>query len=183
MASNSGRKSGSSGRSSSRKRVVIGADETTRVRYSRDKPEVESERRKTPRQSKRDSSRTSPTAKASPAGRRMANEKRDERDRRRRAIMRRRVAFGVAVVVAVVAVVWVLGAVWSAPLLPVKVIEVSGTSRLTHGVGVGVGRDSGRRHAAQVAEVGDTLAPSRQPLGGFGDARPFASGNGQDRHR
>ena len=62
MASNSGRKSGSSGRSSSRKRVVIGAEETTRVRYSRDKPEVESERRKTPRQSKRESSRTGTAA-------------------------------------------------------------------------------------------------------------------------
>jgi cell division protein FtsQ len=131
MASNSDRKSGSSGRSSSRKRVVIGADETTRVRYSRDKPEVESERRKTPRQSKRDSSHTSGSTKASPAGRRMASEKRDERDRRRRSIMRRRVAFGVAVALGVLAVIWGLVTLWSAPLLPVKVVLVNGASRLS----------------------------------------------------
>ena len=53
MGSSSGRKSGSSGRSSSRKRVVIGAEETTRVRYKKDRPEVESERKRTPRQSQR----------------------------------------------------------------------------------------------------------------------------------
>jgi cell division protein FtsQ len=132
MASNSGRKSGSSGRSSNRKRVVIGAEETTRVRYSRDKPEVESERRKTPRQSARDSSRKAPSKpRPSAAGRRMASEKRDERDRRRRSIMRRRVGAGVLIVVAVIAVVWGLVTVWSAPLLPVKVVQISGAGRLT----------------------------------------------------
>jgi cell division protein FtsQ len=134
MASNSGRKSGSSGRSSSRKRVVIGAEETTRVRYSRDKPEVESERRKTPRQSERDSSRTrAASPKPSSAGRRLASNKRDERDRRRRSIMRRRFAFAVAVVLAVAAIVWGLVTAWSAPLLPVKQVQITGVSRLTTG--------------------------------------------------
>jgi cell division protein FtsQ len=61
----------------------------------------------------------------------MASEKRDERDRRRRSIMRRRVAAGVLVVVAVFAVVWGVVTVWSAPLLPVKVVQVTGASRLT----------------------------------------------------
>ena len=132
MASNSGRKSGSSGRSSSRKRVVIGADETVRVRYSRDKPEVESERSKTPRQSKRDSSpASSKSARPSSAGRRMANEKRDERDRRKRSIARRRAAVLVAGALGVAAVLWGLSALWRAPLLPVKTVEVSGASRLT----------------------------------------------------
>jgi len=132
MASNSGRKSGSSGRSSNRKRVVIGADETTRVRYSRDKPEVESERRKTPRQSKQDSSRgVRATPKPSAAGRRMASNKRDERERRRRALARRRGAVVVAGVLAVVAVVWGLNALWQAPLFKVREIRVTGVSRLT----------------------------------------------------
>ena len=132
MASNSGRKSGSSGRSSSRKRVVIGAEETTRVRYSRDKPEVESERRKTPRQSKRESSRGPIVpAKPSQAGRRHANNKRDERDRRKRSIARRRAAFAVAIVAMAAVVTWGLAALWSAPLLPVKSVVVTGTSRLT----------------------------------------------------
>lgn len=132
MASNSGRKSGSSGRSSSRKRVVIGAEETTRVRYSRDTPEVESERRKPARQSKQDSSRTSPaSSRPSAAGRRMANAKRDERDTRNRAIARRRAALVVAGALGLAVVVWGLVALWRAPLLPVKVIEVTGVSRLT----------------------------------------------------
>ncbi len=88
-------------------RVVIGADETVRVRYSRDKPEVESERRKTPRQSKRDSSpASSKSARPSSAGRRMANEKRDERDRRKRSIARRRAAVLVAGALGVAAVLW-----------------------------------------------------------------------------
>ena len=47
MASNSGRKSGSSGRSGPRKRVVIGAGETVRVRYHDKEPQVESQRRST----------------------------------------------------------------------------------------------------------------------------------------
>ena len=132
MASNSGRKSGSSGRSSSRKRVVIGAEETTRVRYSRDKPEVESERRKTTRQSKRDSSaRASAASKPSAAGRRMANAKRDERDRRNRATGRRRVALAIAAALGLAAIVWGLVGLWRVPLLPVKVVVVSGTSHLT----------------------------------------------------
>jgi cell division protein FtsQ len=132
MASNSDRKSGSSGRSSSRKRVVIGAEETTRIRYSRDKPEVESQRRKTPRQSQRDSLRPVPaSSKASSAGRRMASNKKEERDRRRRAIMRRRFAVVVGVALAVGVLVWGLAMAWSAPLLPVNQVQISGTSRLT----------------------------------------------------
>ncbi len=132
MASNSGRKSGSSGRSSSRKRVVIGADETVRVRYSRDKPEVESERRKTPRQSKRDST---PSASKSPrpssAGRRMANEKRDERERRKRSIARRRAQSWSRERLGSGRGLWGLSALWRAPLFPVETVEVTGASRLT----------------------------------------------------
>jgi cell division protein FtsQ len=61
----------------------------------------------------------------------MANEKRDERDRRRRSILRRRIGVAVLAVVGIVAIVWGVGVVWRAPLLPVKVVKVSGTSRLT----------------------------------------------------
>lgn len=132
MASNSGPKSGSSGRSSSRKRVVIGADETTRVRYSRDKPQVESERRKTPRQTQRASAGVKSAApKPSGAGRRIANEKRDERDRRRRSIGRRRFAIVVLLALLAAGVLWGLVKLWNAPLFPVKQIEVTGNSRLT----------------------------------------------------
>jgi cell division protein FtsQ len=61
----------------------------------------------------------------------MANEKRDERDRRKRSIMRRRVAFGAVAALGVGALMWGLVTLWSAPLLPVKVVQVSGASRLT----------------------------------------------------
>jgi cell division protein FtsQ len=61
----------------------------------------------------------------------MANEKRDERDRRRRSILRRRVGVAILAVVGIAAIAWGLSVVWSAPLLPVKVVQISGTSRLT----------------------------------------------------
>ncbi len=180
MASNSGRKSGSSGRSSSRKRVVIGAHETTRVRYSRDNPEVESERRKTPRQSKRDTSRGVRSTTGSPAGRRMANEKRDERDRRRRSIMRRRVAFGIAVAVAIVAIIWGLVALWSAPLLPVKVVRVTGVSRMTTesvlaSAAIPPGATLLKLPKSQILE-----RLRAQPLGRRSHAQPLAPRNRQD---
>jgi len=139
MASNSGRRSGSSGRSSGRKRVVIGADETTRVRYEKDAPQVESERRKQPRQPRQEPPRArtkaAPRAKSAPrptgAGRIMAAEKRDERERRRRAIGRRRFLLVALAVAAVAALIWGLVALWRAPLFPVQQVIVTGNRHLT----------------------------------------------------
>ena len=133
MASNSDRKSGSSGRSSSRKRVVIGAEETVRVRYKKDRPEVESERKRTPRQAQRAASERAPLSKApkpSGAGRRIAAEKRDDRDRRRRTQGRRQVAIAVAVVLALVGLLWGGVTLWNAPVFAVKNVDVSGLSHL-----------------------------------------------------
>ncbi len=132
MASNSGRRSGSSGRSSGRKRVVIGADETTRVRYDKDAPQVESERRKQ-RQPRPEGSRTRPKGGPSPtgAGKRIAAEKRDERERRQRAIARRRLLLISLVVLAAAAVVYGLVALWRAPLFPVRDVVVTGNSHLS----------------------------------------------------
>jgi cell division protein FtsQ len=133
MTLNSGRKSGSSGRSTGRKRVVIGAEETTRVRYSQDRPQVESERRRTPRQPQR-ATKPRPVKsgpKPTGVGRRIAGAKRDEREQRQKAMARRRTGIGVAAAVVVFLVLWGLVALWRAPILPISKVDVVGNSHLT----------------------------------------------------
>lgn len=126
MASNSRRRSGSSASSSNRRRVVIGADETVRVRYREQTPVVESQRRRSP------SSRGKavPAAPKSP-GQRMAGVKRDERERRQRAIARRRVLLTAGAVALVVLVGWGLGSLWNAPIFTVDTIAVVGNRHLS----------------------------------------------------
>jgi len=134
MTSNSGRKSGSSGRSTGRKRVVIGAAETTRVRYAHDTPQVESERRKSPRQQQPRATKSrlgTPGPKPTGVGKRIAGAKRDERERRQQAIARRRMLLLTGLAVALGVVVWGLVALWRAPILPVKHVTVTGSSRLS----------------------------------------------------
>lgn len=133
MTSNSGRKSGSSGRSTGRKRVVIGAEETTRVRYSQDRPQVESERRHTQRSPQRAASARQGKVGPKPtgAGRRIAGAKRDEREKRQKLLARRRGLIGVAAITVVVVVVWAFVALWRAPIMPIKAIEVSGNRHLS----------------------------------------------------
>lgn len=134
MTSNSGRKSGSSGRSTGRKRVVIGAAETTRVRYAHDRPQVESERRKSPRQQQPRATKSrlgTPGPKPTGVGKRIAGAKRDERERRQQAIARRRVLLVAALAVVLGIVVWGLFALWRAPIFPVQRVVVTGSSRLS----------------------------------------------------
>lgn len=122
MASSSGRRSGSSGRSTPRKRVVIGADETVRVRYRQNTPEVESERR-----SKRArKSEPRPPASTSKAGKRLSDTKRQEREHRQRMLrIRRTVAVG-ALVVLLFGCVWGLVSLYRAPIFEIKKIVVTG---------------------------------------------------------
>ena len=135
MVSNSGRKSGSSARSTSRKRVVIGAQETVRVSYTKDKPQVESERRRTQRQTRASSARPGMSGpKPTGAGRKVANVKRDERERRQRGLARRRVVLVLAAVAAIFAIGAGLVALWRAPLFSVKTVEVAGATHLTRSV-------------------------------------------------
>jgi cell division protein FtsQ len=167
MASNSGRKSGSSGRSSSRNRVVIGAEETTRVRYAQDRPQVESQRNKKPRTSTA-APKAKPTkepragARKAPrpvsAGRKVASQKRDQRDQRRREIARRRALIGIGVVAAVGLLVWGLIALWQAPLFTVDTVSVTGNSRLS--------KDEVLKLAAVPAGATLLRLPSKQILAG-----------------
>ena len=132
MVSNSGRKSGSSARSTSRKRVVIGAQETVRVSYSKDKPQVESERRRTQRQTRASSARPGMSGpKPTGVGRKISNVKRDERERRRRGLARRRLLVVLALGALLSAIVWGLVGLWRGPVFSIKKVVVVGTTRLT----------------------------------------------------
>lgn len=128
MASNSGRRYGSSGRSKPRKRVVIGAEETVRVRYHRNQPQVESER-KTPAARRTAASR--PAAPRSHQGKRLSSAKREERERRQRAIRLRRTGILAVGAVLVALVVWGLMALVRAPVFRIETVVVTGASHLT----------------------------------------------------
>lgn len=131
MASSSGRKYGSSGRSNSRKRVVIGSDETVRVRYKQNEPQVEAERRLTSRQARPGHSHSAVgRSGTSKQALRVSAGKKLERERRQRAMKARQAAAYVAVAVALFALVAGLGALYRAPILPVRTIEVLGVDRL-----------------------------------------------------
>lgn len=133
MASNSNRKSGSSGRSTSRRRVVIGAEETVRVRYNKDKPQVEAERRSTSsRRKTRQGPKAAPRAGtgASRQGKRISAAKRDERQRRQQTIRLKRIGLVVAIVTGVGAAVWGVFALLDAPIFRITEIQVSGISQL-----------------------------------------------------
>jgi len=131
MASSSNRKSGSSGRSNPRKRVVIGAEETVRVRYNKNQPQVEAERRSTPRQSARAASKRPGGPAPSRQGKRLSAAKRDERERRQQTLRFKRVGLVVAALAAVALLAWGVSAVVTSPMFRVDSIVVSGASRLT----------------------------------------------------
>jgi len=134
MASNSNRRSGSSGRSSPRKRVVIGAEETVRVHYKRNQPQVEAERRATPRQSAKAASKRPGIGRPLPSrqGKRLSAAKRDERERRQQTLRLKRVGAVVAAVAAVALLVWGLTAIANAPMFRVRSIVVTGATHLTN---------------------------------------------------
>lgn len=132
MASNSGRKSGSSGRST-RKRVVIGAEETVRVRYDKDQPRVESERRATSRQTQRVTSKRAGLTDrpAERAGKRLSHTKKDARNRRQQQIRLRRFAVIGGVVALLALLAWSVIGIYNASVFTVRKVEVEGNRHLT----------------------------------------------------
>lgn len=130
MVSSSGRKSGSSGRSTRRKRIVIGAQETVRVRYTKNQPQVETERK---RASARRSTMVSGAHKGSGArraGERLSSSKRNERERRQQALKLKRTAAWVVAGVSALGLIWAVTALLNAPVFDVKRVVVSGVSHL-----------------------------------------------------
>lgn len=122
MASSSNRKSGSSARSTTRKRVVIGADETVRVRYAKGQPKVDSERkRKQARTPKRPDS----------AGARLSKAKRQEREKRVSDVQRKRVLIALVAIGLVVAAWYLAKAFVSSPVIAVQAVDVRGNARVS----------------------------------------------------
>lgn len=128
MVSNSGRKSGSSAHSNGRKRVVIGATETVRVRYDRNQPKIESERRD---KGRRQSAGRKEAPAKSRAGRRLSNVKREERERRQQILRVKRVGAAGAAFAVLIAVVWGLISLYTAPIFVIEKVNVSGNDHLT----------------------------------------------------
>lgn len=128
MGSNSGRKYGSSGRSGPRKRVVIGADETVRVRYTQNEPQVEAERRPTARQSQQPAKRQ--TGQTSKQAKRVSAAKKLEREKRQRTVKVRRTAFLAGTALSLLLLIWACSALYSAPVFPVRSVLVTGASHL-----------------------------------------------------
>ncbi len=121
MASNSSRKSGSSAGSTRRKKVVISAQDTSRVRNTKSRPEGESTRQVKPTRS----------GKTAGAGQRAANSKRDERERRLRIQKRKLYLRAALIVLCVAGVVGGVVSIYRSDVFLVEQIEVSGGSHLT----------------------------------------------------
>jgi len=133
MASNSGRRYGSSGRSGPRKRVVIGADETVRVRYNKNQPEVEAERRSTTRQSANVATKRAGVSRPAPSkqGQRVSAAKREEREHRQRVSKWRRIGLIAGVVALLAVATWGIRAVYRAPVFVVENVEIQGARHLS----------------------------------------------------
>jgi cell division protein FtsQ len=130
MASNSDRRSDSSDRSTSRRRVVIGPQDTSRVRYDGaargEAPKRDSER------ARRGGSRSKPVpGDLTSPGRRVAGNRAEERDRRLHR-QRRKTRLRVALIVlAVVAVVASVVLIYRSSVFSIGRVDVVGARRLT----------------------------------------------------
>ncbi len=121
MASSSNQRSGSSGRSSRRRKVVISARETSRVRNTQPEPKVES-RHSTRRQS-------NPNVEA--AARRVVNSKRVEREKRLR-IQRNRFRLKVALIVGVTAsIVFGVVGLYRSQVFEIRTVRIEGNDRVS----------------------------------------------------
>lgn len=130
MASNSGRRSSSSGRPGQRRRVVIGAKETVRVRYDKNQPKVEAERKSRSR-SGAPAGKSGAKRTVSPHARRVSAAKKEARERRQRIVRARLWVAGAGVVAVVALLVWAVMAIYNAPVFVVKTVTVTGAERLS----------------------------------------------------
>ena len=121
MASNSRRKSDSSARSSGRRKVVISAGDTSRVRKAEAKVKVQ-EKHPAPR---------STSSSGRPAGRRVADAKRSDRERRirarRRMLLLRLIVAGAILTLLVASVIAIYRSSW----FSIDTIEIVGAQRLS----------------------------------------------------
>jgi len=126
MASNSGRKSNSSDRSTGRKKVVISAQQTNRVRNSKSVPKAKTATRRTTSQRK-----TATTAPLTQAAQKRADSKRDLRERRlkgQRLKSRLMVGLGIG---AVILVIFALVSLYRSSVFAVERVTVVGNAHLS----------------------------------------------------
>lgn len=128
---NSRRRSGSSGRSKSRKRVVITAQETVRVRDQLKDGKTAKSSKRTARSTGAVRGRAVPAQGRSTQGGVLAGSKKHEREKRQQAIRFRRVGYGILVAVMIGAAAWGVRALYLAPVLRVESVSVSGEAHLT----------------------------------------------------
>jgi len=129
MASSSGRRSGSSARSTTRKQVVIGAAETVRVRHQT-KPKGEADSRGGAHSRRTAGDKRTP-GRGRPGGHRLATSKRQERENklaRRRWGLRLKL---IGIVVAVAALVFGAVAFYRSQVFAVENVVVRGAEQLT----------------------------------------------------
>jgi cell division protein FtsQ len=107
---------------------VIGAEETTRVRYGNDEMRVESERR--PKRARKAAAGAKATGPKK-AGARLAKSKRDERQRRQQTIRRRRAGYLLMLFIALVLAGWGLQRLGRSDAFSLDKIEVTGTRHHT----------------------------------------------------
>ena len=130
MASSSDQRSDSSDRSKSRRRVVIGPQDTSRVRYENVKAASSRTSQRGQRSPEKKSRRPVPGDLANP-GRRVAANRAEERDRRLQVGRRRKRLRVGGVVLLVAALVAGAIALYRSDLFAVEQIDVAGATRLT----------------------------------------------------
>ncbi len=167
MASNSGRKSGSSGRSGPRKRVVLGAEDTVRVRYNSGQAQGDAQRQTTSKKGGA-SGRQQRPAERSPAsrhGQRISAAKREERERRQRGIRLRRAGLVVVAAAAAVLLVWGALAATRAPMFRVDTIQTTGGRHLDRAAILKIAAIPPRHGVALATRFGDRAPTRTQRMG------------------
>ncbi len=105
------------------------------MRYNKNQPQVEAERRSTTRQTAKIASKRSgvggPSRSASGHGKRISAAKRDERERRQRLLRLKRAGIIVAALAAAAFVVWGIAELSRAPIFRVRSVVVTGSKHLT----------------------------------------------------
>lgn len=96
------------------------------MRYDRDQPKVESERR-----DRKSRAGAKGERKPSAQGRRLSNSKREERERRQKVIRVKQAGVAALALLAVVGVIWGLVAIYTSPIFRIERVVVTGNDHLT----------------------------------------------------
>lgn len=130
MASSSGRRSGSSGASKPRRRIVIDAERTNKVEYRGVKQSGSTKGRRNAGPSRASSSRDKEPSGTARQAKRISSAKREERERRQRSIRLKRTTVAIGLTTIAVAVGWGAVSLTRMPVFAVTTVRVEGVSHL-----------------------------------------------------